>query len=520
MSEEKNNVSDNSELNENNEKDIVEESADTLYFGDETTEADAQAPFLGDDGNGGKKPEKKKKRITVKAFVLSLIAVAVVAAMLTYAICSSVYQTLYAKVYADAHQQIASSTGVTELDVIAKIINEQYYGEVDSEELMNAAIRAYVAQTGDVYAAYYTQEELEAQLSEDTGNMVGIGVNIINSKVTYQGVEISVLKIINVIKDSPAEQSGVKVGDLIYAAILDGETKTVNELGYDDALNKLLGEVDTTASFIVLRDTGKDALEQITFNIVRQKVVTQSVYWRIPDIAENADKKIGVVKITNFDYTTPTQFTKAVDALKEAGVEKFIFDVRHNPGGYQSSVGAVLSYFLNEGDVYIRTKDNAGNIEEDVIRVVSDFTGDYAGCNVTKEDIGKYKDLDAVVLCNEYTASAGELFVASFKDYNLGKVVGMKTFGKGKLQSTFYLQNYALINYGINTIGNIDGAVKLTTHEYFSAKSDSYDGIGIKPDENVALSEEAMKQNVYDYANLDKIDDQLKKAINILTIKE
>ena len=77
-----------------------------------------------------------------------------------------------------------------------------------------------------------------------------------------------------------------------------------------------------------------------------------------------------------------------------------------------------------------------------------------------------------------------------------------------------------MINYGINTIGNIYGAVKLTTHEYFSAKSDSYDGIGIEPDESIALSEEAMKQNVYDYANLDKIDDQLKKAINILTIKE
>ncbi|MBE6534720.1 MAG: hypothetical protein E7678_07140, partial [Ruminococcaceae bacterium] len=109
--------------------------------------------------------------------------------------------------------------------------------------------------------------------------------------------------------------------------------------------------------------------------------------------------------------------------------------------------------------------------------------------------------------------SAGELLVATFKDYGLGKVGGNTTFGKGKLQSTYYLQNYALFNYGVM---GIDGAVKITTHEYFSAKSDSYDGIGIEPDEKVALNEEAAKYNIYDFENLDPIDAQLLKAINIL----
>ena len=103
--------------------------------------------------------------------------------------------------------------------------------------------------------------------------------------------------------------------------------------------------------------------------------------------------------------------------------------------------------------------------------------------------------------------------MATFKDYELGTVVGNTTFGKGKLQTTYYLENYALFNYGVT---GIDGAVKITTHEYFSAKSDSYDGIGIEPHEKVQLSKEAMKYNVYEYENLDPIDDQLLKAINIL----
>ena len=525
MSEKNKDFSENSELNDNdnaekkdeslslNEESNTEESAETLYFADDVAEGASE------QSDRSAKTEKKKKHISIKAFVLSLISTIVVAVMLTYAICSSVYQSMYAKAYADANSiaaQQASTTGITELDIIAQIIRDNHYSELDSDALMKAAIEAYIEQTGDLYAAYYTEEELIAKQKEDTGNTVGIGVSIINDKITYRGEEIAVLKVTNVTPSSPAEASGVKVGDYIYAAILSGETKTVNELGYDDALEKLLGEVDTTASFIVLRDTGKDELEQLTFNIVRKNIITQSVYYRIPEIEENAEKKVGVVRITTFDYTTPTQFSNAVDSLKEQGVEKFIFDLRYNLGGYQNSVGAILSYFLNDGDVYIRTRDKAGNIESDTVKVVSDFSGDYAGCNVSKEDIGKYKGLDVVVLCNEYTASAGELFVATFKDYGIGKIVGVKTYGKGTLQTTYYLQNYALFTYGIEAAEKVGGAIKITTHEYFSAKSDSYNGKGIEPDITVELSNEAIDYNVNDYLNFDKVDDQLKKAINIL----
>ena len=169
------------------------------------------------------------------------------------------------------------------------------------------------------------------------------------------------------------------------------------------------------------------------------------------------------------------------------------------------AVEAVLSYFLEEGDVYIRTEDKKGNITSQQVSVVSHYTGDYKSCNVTKDDIGKYKDLDMVVLCNEYTASAGELFTATFRDYDLGSIIGINTFGKGKMQTT-----YSLAMFGL------EGAVKFTTHMYYSAKSEGYDGVGIAPDIKVELNAEAAEYNIYEYEVRDPKDNQLQKAIEEL----
>ena len=495
--------------------------ADTVFFANSAPDGSEMHSDCGMNNENGADTKPKGKRISVKAFVISLVAITVAAVMLTYSIASSIFKAKLAAAYYDAEQNsfnngVVASTGVSELDVIAEIINSSYYEKTNPDELMNAAIEAYIKQTGDDFAAYYTREELEARTEEDLGKTTGIGVNIINSTVTYQGSNISVLKIVNVVGGSPAERNGVKVGDCIYSTVTNGSEATVNDLGYDEALDKLQGDAGSVAEFKALRD-GENGLEMVSFKITREIIITDSVYARIPDITENSDKKVGVIKITNFDYTTPSQFCKKIEDLKANGCEKFIIDVRYNYGGYEVSIKALLSYFLNEGDVYIRTKDKNGTVESSVIEPVSSFKGDYAGCNVAKSDIGKYKDLDVAVLCNEYTASAAELLVATFKDYSIGPVVGTKTYGKGTMQTTFDLQAYSIFNHGTM---DIDGAVKITTHEYFSAKSDSYNKIGVEPNEKIELSEEAKKINVYDYNNLDKVDNQLIKAINILNSEE
>ena len=150
----------------------------------------------------------------------------------------------------------------------------------------------------------------------------------------------------------------------------------------------------------------------------------------------------------------------------------------------------------------IRIKTKSGEEETSYVAPVS-YSGNYASCSVSAEDIGKYKGLRAAVLCNGSTASAAELFVATFRDYGMAPIVGETTFGKGSMQSIMSLERYGY-----------SGALKLTTAMYFSAKDEKgYDGVGIAPDHTVALSEAAKNKNVYEITDED--DDQLMKAISL-----
>ena len=434
---------------------------------------------------------KKTHRISLKTFILSTAALVLAAVMLTYSVSSALFQ----KKYSDVIITETDRSEVSEKDYIDLLLGSYFYGEIDKEKMTAESLRSYLASTGDIYAAYYTQEELIAMTDEGAGRMYGVGVNVINSTVKISGREVAVLKIINVMKNSPAEENKLRAGDLIAYVGVGNDRQSVDALGYDEALNLLKGEEGTYAKFTVLRKNG-DKYDEKEFTVPRREVVTESVYSSV----HTEDAKIGIIKITGFEYKTPVQFEDAVEELREKGCDKFVIDLRFNPGGYLDSICAVLSYFLDEGDVYIRTEDKNKNVISKKIGVVSGYTGDRATCNVSKEDIGKYKDLNMVVLCNEYTASAAELFTATFKDYGLATVVGTNTFGKGKMQTT-----YSLAAFGL------EGAVKFTTHMYYSAKSEGYDGIGIKPDVEIALSQEAAEYNIYDLPH--NKDNQLLEAI-------
>jgi carboxyl-terminal processing protease len=147
----------------------------------------------------------------------------------------------------------------------------------------------------------------------------------------------------------------------------------------------------------------------------------------------------------------------------------------------------------------IRTSDRNGAEEISRIEVVT-HKDDYAGCSISKSDIGKYRALDAVVLCNGNTASAAELFTATFRDYSLAPIVGTTTFGKGSMQSILPLAMFGC-----------PGALKLTTKMYYPPVGDSYEGIGIVPDVVVEQSEAAENMNIYEIADTD--DHQLVEAL-------
>ena len=165
----------------------------------------------------------------------------------------------------------------------------------------------------------------------------------------------------------------------------------------------------------------------------------------------------------------------------------------------------MLSYFLNKGDVIVSTEYADSSLNDvDVVRAVN-YGSSYAGYNVSKSDIGKYKDLigKCVVLTNKSTASAAELFTATFRDYEIAPIVGQTTYGKGCMQNIIDLSHFGM-----------KGALRVTTAMYFSKSHTVYHGTGIAPDYEVALSEEALEYNFFLIP--EEKDDQLQKAIEVL----
>ena len=215
------------------------------------------------------------------------------------------------------------------------------------------------------------------------------------------------------------------------------------------------------------------------------------------------DASVGIVKITSFDTVTPEQFTEEMDALIEDGCDKFVFDVRYNPGGDLNSIRAVLSYFLEEGDLILSAVDKNGGREEIKAKPISYDSERYAPCNVSGPDIGKYRGYELSVICNGSTASAAELFVSALRDYELADIIGETTYGKGSMQSTIDLEQFG---YG--------GALKITTKLYYPPCGVGYDGEGITPDVEITLSDEAKKYSIYKLP--ESLDDQLIAAIEAL----
>ena len=386
-----------------------------------------------------------------------------------------------------------------DLIILDEIFKAYSFDGFDEDTMREAILDAYIAATGDIYAEYLNAEEYAAYFEDRKGEFVGIGVSIVNSEVTVNGFTYKVMEVIAVYKDSPALESGVRVGDCIMYVDNGGEMTLVNEIGYTKALDVMLGEAGTLANFTVYRPDGSD-YEIIDFSIARRKVVTQSVYHRVSE----TDPKVGIINITGFDMTTPGQFKNAVNTLKEThGCEYFVFDVRNNPGGALDSIDTVLAYFLNEGDLIVSTEYSDGYTESAYARPKR-YSAEYSGFDISREEIGMFKDLKCIVITNENTASAAELFTATLRDYELAEVVGGTTYGKGCMQTLFPLSGYGL-----------EGGLKLTVAMYYSASKTVYHGTGIVPDFEVALSQEALEYNFFLLP--EEKDDQLLKAIEELT---
>jgi carboxyl-terminal processing protease len=314
----------------------------------------------------------------------------------------------------------------------------------------------------------------------------------------YEGETVKMLRIATVQKESPAQKVGILKGDEIVAVKTDDGLVYVNDVTYSEATALIRGEAGSSVGLVVLREVSNQKIE-LEVSVLREELTLESVDYRVSEI----DASVGILTISGFDLTTPTSLKKGMNALLERGIERFVIDLRDNGGGDLSSIVACASYFLNEDDVVLSTKDKNGK-ETVYTAEVRKRSGEYASCSVLREEIGMYRGYSYAILINGNTASAAELFTATFRDYELAPIVGETTYGKGTMQQTF-----PLFYFGVS------GALKLTVAMYCPAGGENYDGIGISPNHPIEPSEALGTLATYEI-NVEK-DNQLSYALDLLT---
>ncbi len=363
----------------------------------------------------------------------------------------------------------------------AEAFVNDYYDKTDitnKDAVTNALLTCYVDVIGDKYSLYRTPVEHQDYDTDMSGKFGGIGI-----VVEYNHTDETLL-VTNVYIDSPAETAGIKVGDYLIA--VDGKSK--EEVGYMNLANLVRGEIGSTVTLTLLRGE-----ETIIAKATRAEIEEKTVAYEI------TESNYGYIQITGFKGNTYEQFVEAVDAVEKAGVVGVIFDLRGNLGGYVDAVCNMISYIIPTGHTMVSYQYKGTPLSE--IKSTDDIHPTKTNPQNTKEPLVEdhVLNLPMVVLCNEYTASAGELFTAAIRDYTdmgitNGKIVGTKTFGKGIMQSSWTYPS--------------DGAsITMTVAYYNPPCGENYHGDGITPDRVV-------ENEIVENATVDK---QLSAAYEELT---
>ena len=313
-----------------------------------------------------------------------------------------------------------NSSSNNELDELVStydnIVNN-YYEDVDKEELIDAGIQGMINYLDDPYATYFSGDASDDFNEELSGTYDGIGIEVM--------LKDGVVSVGNVFEDSPASKVGIKVGDII--------TK-VNDT---DITGKSLTEV---VSMINSKKKAKITVnregEELSFELHKGTIETPVVD---SEIYESNNKKIGYIKIDIFNSNSYKQFNSALKKLEKNNIEGLVIDVRDNPGGYLSEVKNILSLFLNKKQVLyqLQTKNKTEKV--------------YG----TKKSVDR--DYPVSVIINDESASASEILASAFKESYGSHIVGINSYGKGTVQSASDLNSGDTIKYTVQKWLTPDG---------------------------------------------------------------
>ncbi len=313
-------------------------------------------------------------------------------------------------------------------------IHSGYVGEYTDKKLFEGAMHGMVESLDDPYSEYLDAEAF-THLNEMTDGTFG-GIGVVLGQRNKEFVVVSPME------GSPGAKAGIEAGDKILK-VNDTDTKGRT---LEDVVRTIRGKKGTNVKLLLEHKNG----EQFTADIVRDDIKIQSVAGKMLP-----DSKIGYIRIAMFNENTGEEFKKAYEKLEQEGMQATLLDLRHNPGGLLNECVKVSNYIVPKGPV-VSITDKQGNTK------------------VYESKLEKVKYPLAVLIDNG-SASASEIVSSAVQDTKAGKLFGVKTYGKGCVQSIFHITP--------------ETGLKLTTAMYYTPSGRSIHKVGVSPDVEIELPE-------------------------------
>jgi len=319
------------------------------------------------------------------------------------------------------------AANVNILPEIRSLLQNDYVDPVSAEVLNAPTVDATLIRLGDPHTMYFSPKEYQSFVGSIDMHFTGIGIHI--------DMEAAGVRVISVIVGSPAEEVGLKAGDLIVRAA----GKSLAGLSSEEAVNILRGLEGSTVQISVQQGTATNV-----YTVTRKEISEPTV------TGDVLDGHIGYLDLNSFGSDTASEFETVVNRLRNQKVDGWIVDLRDNGGGYLSSAFDLAGYFIGP-DVVVSIKDRAGTVKQ-----------------YKAQDHGFTLSQPVIFLTNENSASASELLAAAIKDHQKGRLVGTTTYGKGTVQSMFGLSN--------------GGVLKMTVNRFYSPLGHEINKVGVTPD--------------------------------------
>ena len=400
------------------------------------------------------KAQEEKNRIVGNT--ISITVAMVVTAVVLFALYS-----VFIGTGSRRNSSVFTAEQLERLEYAASLIDKNYLYDYDTDKMIDGAIDGMVKSLGNKFTYYENEEEYQQSRVSGTEEYVGIGVHL-----TYD-VDSDSIRVLGTMPNSPAEEAGIKGGDLIVKV----DDLVIQEDTYNEGVNNIRGEEGSSVHIVVRR--GEELLE---FDITRQKIQENNVTSEIID-------GVGYIRIFSFDNEVYKQFRQAFMQLKSEGINGLIIDLRNNPGGYVSETIDIIDMFVPQ---------------EEILRLVNKNGQEKAYSTTDKENI----NIPLAVIVNQNSASASEITAAIVQDLDRGAVIGTKTYGKGVVQ------------YVLRITGH--GAIDCVAAQYFTPSNRVIQDNGIEPTYVVEVEEE-YKNNTF--IPRDK-DTQLQRALEYINTQK